>query len=1145
MENSSIHDAELLSRFVSTQDEEAFRLIADRHTPMVYAACRRRLKDSHQAEDATQAVFLILARKAGTIRRGNSLNVWLYRTADCVATDMIREHVSRKRRERKVMTMKQVTHATALDRTQLDELSGCIDTAVKSLNEKLQKAIIGYFFQGKTQKELAQETGCSEDAFQKRVSRGLKKLRAKLGKNGIVIPGTALTAFLTAEGGQAAPAGLAEACHTGVMSSLKGQAAELGRINAIVEKSLFSLKMRTVYAFIRTFIAVLAVTGIAGVGIVTSMNTQSGPAGSGVYEIENTGGETEKKPGKYLPAFPGAEGFGAVSKGGRGGRVIKVTNLNPKGPGSLQAACEAQGPRIVVFDVSGVIHGHLRIRHGQITIAGQTAPGAGITVNGRALCHGPMKDVIVRFLRIRPNPPRGHSGGKDGVQFTKIEGLIFDHVSTSWGGDETLSATLCGPLTIQWCAVEESALVSEGGVSPHNFGTLVGYTDKPITVHHTLYANHSDRFPQITNGKGIIDIRNNVAYNCGGSCAGVNIIGCYLKAGPGGPHGRRSNIAPFVLAASSGVSTSVIGGTYKGYARGNFHDLNGGYAFGTSARARRRQADKPTPAAPVKTHSAERAYELVLTHAGCLPRDEVLKRTVEEVRTGTGSWGAVWPKDGLMAGLKAGKALADSDNDGMPDSWEKAHKLNAGDPSDANTIVPAGASKGDRHKGYTYIEFYINECADKLIAEAIAQARAEEKQPAPPAPMKFTPWSTAQPNSKTDTPEVEKLIKILSGPKIRGVKKWRAARKLCYHNRPTSAASCSAIAKLVKHEDLESRRCASWVIGCMEKPPTEAIAYLAETTVSDDGVKGGGCFQIWALARIGPKAAKLALPALQKVKDPWAHWPLGYAVCRMGPEANKQAMPFLEKLIGIRNHQVKYWAAKAFADIGKDAVSSLSTIIGSRRGRGKEYAALALAWMGHEAQGAVNDLVKALDDTDASVRRRAALALACISPETAGVMAGLNKALKDQSWYVRHQAAQALSIPGPKAGAAVPALRDALNDEEPNVRAAAAETLGWIGSRAKSATGALIQVLKNDKDFWPRVCAAGALGRIKGGSGTVNALAEALADPDEEVRAEAAWALAGFGPAAKGTEKDLKKALDDNNFNVQFAAERALEQIQK
>jgi pectate lyase len=105
----------------------------------------------------------------------------------------------------------------------------------------------------------------------------------------------------------------------------------------------------------------------------------------------------------------------------------------------------------------------------------------------------------------------------------------------------------------------------------------------------------------------------------------------------------------------------------------------------------------------------------VLAQAGCLPRDAVSKRAVQEVRTATGSWGRHDPEGGLMAGLTPGKPPVDSDSDGMPDAWEAAHGLNPKDPADAGRTVPAGASENDRHKGYTYIEFYINELADRLI----------------------------------------------------------------------------------------------------------------------------------------------------------------------------------------------------------------------------------------------------------------------------------------------------------------------------------------------------------------------------------------------------------------------------------------------
>ena len=138
---------------------------------------------------------------------------------------------------------------------------------------------------------------------------------------------------------------------------------------------------------------------------------------------------------KRAAAFPGAEGFGAAAVGGRGGKVIKVTNLKADGPGSLQAACAAEGPRIVVFDVSGVIRGNVTIRHSNITIAGQTAPGAGITIEGMLKnvyrAKPPLHDVVVRFLRVRPRPLKRKGAGGDCVQLTYIDRLIVDHVNCS------------------------------------------------------------------------------------------------------------------------------------------------------------------------------------------------------------------------------------------------------------------------------------------------------------------------------------------------------------------------------------------------------------------------------------------------------------------------------------------------------------------------------------------------------------------------------------------------------------------------------------------------------------------------------------------------------------------------------------------
>jgi pectate lyase len=428
-------------------------------------------------------------------------------------------------------------------------------------------------------------------------------------------------------------------------------------------------------------------------------------------------------PAAELPAFPGAEGFGAKSIGGRHGQIIKVTNLNPSGPGSLQAACETPGPRIVVFEVSGVIRGEINITHPRITIAGQTAPGAGITIEG--MLKNPYRiqpnlhDVTIRHVRVRPRPNRGaRDASHDGIQLTDIDRLILDHVSVAWSSDENIDVCNSRELTIQWCAIEESD--TEGHEKgQHNFGLIMGYRGHSATVHHNLFAHHLRRAPLV--GLEVLDHRNNVIYNMRtgidwhpprmneqrpGNGFRANIAGNYFKAGPNAP--KTGDDLRYGMIAAKTVEEIYAEGNYFSWLGGVLDPwqiaLNRGIFLQYPVRAK-----EPWQAPPVAMQSAQQAYELVLERAGCFPRDAVSRRTIDEVRSGTGSWGRHEPAGGLMEGLTPGKAAVDSDGDGMPDSWERKHKLNPDDPSDANGIVPQG-----RHKGYTYVEYYINELADQL-----------------------------------------------------------------------------------------------------------------------------------------------------------------------------------------------------------------------------------------------------------------------------------------------------------------------------------------------------------------------------------------------------------------------------------------------
>ena len=483
------------------------------------------------------------------------------------------------------------------------------------------------------------------------------------------------------------------------------------------------------------------------------------------------GGAVRAATPSTLPAFPGAEGFGAVAVGRRGGRVIKVTNLNPDGPGSLAAACAAKGPRIVVFDVSGVIptkRGTLTIADGHITIAGQTAPGAGVTVAGelstkpfysRIYAAGKKgksadglrgSEMVIRFMRFRPKDLNTHHS----VRLVGVERFILDHVSGSWGTDENMDFSTSRQFTVQWCGVEasgwggpiekyrigRSSQFRAGGNRPHCYGMIMGYTDKGnVSLHHNLFTHHNRRTPLC--GLEVLDERNNVIYNVAagimfhggkknkdrpGKPFRANIVGNYFKLGPSVPAEYKDCLPEAKASAYRSYMVAEAGADL--YAKGNYDAVTGKTVDVWTDRVRgfgvRKciKAAKPWPAPPVTTQSAEEAYKLVLAQVGCLPRDAVSKKAIEDTRNGTGMWGRYEPKGGLMEGLTPGKPLPDGDGDGMPDEWEKTYELDPASPADANKIVPAGASPKDRHKGYTYIEFYVNSLADKLVEKALADA---------------------------------------------------------------------------------------------------------------------------------------------------------------------------------------------------------------------------------------------------------------------------------------------------------------------------------------------------------------------------------------------------------------------------------------
>ena len=420
-----------------------------------------------------------------------------------------------------------------------------------------------------------------------------------------------------------------------------------------------------------------------------------------------------------LIAFPGAEGYGRFARGARAGEnptVYHVTNLNDSGKGSLRDAV-SQPNRIVVFDVAGVIRIKSPLVFSKnLTIAGQTAPGSGIVIYGERTSFSGASDIIVRYLRIRMG--MSGRGQNDAAGIANGSNMIFDHCSISWGKDETFSINSdgknggVGNITIQ------KTIMSQG-LLPHSAGGLCQPTNTMggVTLYRNLYADNNTRNHKV---KGLNQYINNVVYNWG-SGGGYNL--------GGDSEGRiwadvQSNY--FIQGPNSGGNGVGSGNQLTTvYQRGNKTDMSrDGVLNGRDmdendfARATRvdsfedllQSEEYPSehPHAPIASMSmtAEEAYQWVVDSVGaCLPdRDEVDEYVIDELRS-LGNKGVIISSEsvlGLVNGVgniyNAPKPL-DTDNDGMPDEWEKANGL---DPNDATDAVKVAAN------GYLNIENYIN-----------------------------------------------------------------------------------------------------------------------------------------------------------------------------------------------------------------------------------------------------------------------------------------------------------------------------------------------------------------------------------------------------------------------------------------------------
>ncbi|MHC4241618.1 MAG: pectate lyase family protein [Planctomycetota bacterium] len=419
-----------------------------------------------------------------------------------------------------------------------------------------------------------------------------------------------------------------------------------------------------------------------------------------------------------LPVFPGAEGFGTKTIAGRGGRVIEVTSLAEDGPGTLRAALNVSSPRIIVFRVSGTIElkSELQILHPFVTLAGQTAPGGGICIKGAGIAIM-THDVLIQHIRVRP----GNKGpvdadindaisimGKYAGQNDDAYNVVVDHVSASWGEDETISTWYgAHDITISWCIISEALNRSRHRKKTHSAGLLIGDSSYHVSIHHNLLAHNDFRNPLISQG-GTHDIVNNVIYNWGvlpaeicdyDSNTFLNFIGNYFLAG------SSTNPGPFEILFPEGNPKIFVKDNIGPHRPDpNMDDWAiVGFRWGEEGVAPEKNRSLTKFETPrITSTSPIEARDIVLAQAGTtIPqRDAVDQRVVNDVRNGTGSI-INSPEDvGGYPELISGTPPLDTDHDGMPDDWELNNGLDPKDASDGNSDLD--------QDGYSNIEEYLH-----------------------------------------------------------------------------------------------------------------------------------------------------------------------------------------------------------------------------------------------------------------------------------------------------------------------------------------------------------------------------------------------------------------------------------------------------